>query len=100
MATAYIAEYTGLGLTNSGRGQFPSDEFLVAEQTVAIGGGSVQSSPFDLTTRFIRLHVDAICSIAIASNPTATTSKKRLAANQTEYFGVKPGWKIAVISNT
>ena len=47
----------------------------------------------------IRVHCDAICSISIGNSPVATTTNKRLAANQTEYFGVIPGQQIAVITN-
>lgn len=72
----------------------------VAEQTVAIGGASTQSSAFNAKTHLVRVHTDAICSIAFGSDPTATTSTMRLAADTTEYFEVQPGDKIAVITNT
>ena len=65
-----------------------------------MSGTSAQSSAFNAATRFIRVHTDAICSILIGSNPTATTAKKRLAADQTEYFAVNSGDKIAAITNT
>jgi hypothetical protein len=73
----------------------------LAEQTVAIGA-EAKSSAFNASTRYVRIHVDAICSILFGTSPTATTSKKRLAANQTEYFAVPPGqsFKVSVISNT
>jgi orotate phosphoribosyltransferase len=48
----------------------------------------------------VRVHTDAICSIAYGANPTATINSFRMNANTTEYFGVNPGDKIAVISNT
>ena len=38
--------------------------------------------------------------IGASTDPTATTSNKRLAANQTEYFGVPAGMKLSVIANT
>lgn len=72
----------------------------LASQTVAIGGGSTQSSAFGSTTFMIGVHTDAICSVAFGTNPTATSSTRRLAANTTEYFEVVPGHKIAVITNT
>lgn len=72
---------------------------LVA-QTVAIGGSSAQSSAFNARTVLIRVHTDAICSIEIGgTNPTATTSSMRFIAGQTEYFLVRPGDKLAVITN-
>lgn len=72
----------------------------VADNNVAIGGTSTQSSAFNADTRIIRVHTDAICSIEIGANPTAAATSARMAANQTEYFFVTPGHKIAVITNT
>lgn len=98
MAVAYITEFAGMGTTSTGVApiaKYPS----IANQTVAIGA-EANSSAFNPATRFIRVHVDAICSIDIALNPTATTSMARLAANQTEYFSVFPGHNISVITNT
>lgn len=98
MATVYITEYVGPMMQI---GIIPiAQEPEIASQTVAIGAGSVQSSAFNLATTFIRVHTDAICSVKVGSNPTATAASKRLAANQTEYFGVSPGHKIAVITNS
>ena len=99
MATLYISEYSQAGIT--GPGMLPvANEPGATTQTVSIGGTTAQSSAFGTTTRFVRIHTDAICSIAFGSNPTATTAKLRLAANQTEYFAVRPSDKVAVISNT
>lgn len=104
MATLYVAEYSDVATVNTPRGpkgttgQAPQEPAL-AEQTVAIAGSTTQSSAFNKDTTLIRVHADVVCSIAIGSNPTATTSGKRLAEGQTEYFGVTPGHKIAVISN-
>lgn len=104
MASLYVTEYSAIASVNTnfgGRdspGQAPQDP-PNAEQLVNIAASSTQSSAFTSTTSLIRVHADAICSIAIGANPTATTSKKRLAANQTEYFGVSSGHKIAVIVN-
>jgi hypothetical protein len=33
-------------------------------------------------------------------NPTAVATAQRLAANETRYYGVNPGEKIAVITNS
>lgn len=98
MAVLYVGEYTALA-TRVSEAPFVQAP-PVAEQTVAIGAGSVQSSAFNAATRIIRVHTDAICSILIGANPTATATKGRMAAGSTEYFGVTPGDKIAVITNT
>lgn len=95
MAKVYISEYE-----DNGRSIGAQEPSLVEQTPVAIGGTSAQSAAFAATTRIVRIHTDAICSIAFGSNPTATANSKRLAAGQTEYFGVQGGHKVAVITNT
>lgn len=94
MATLYITEYQSLDQHG-----LPIDPPL-AEQTVAIGGTSTQSSAFNANTRYLRLHTDAICSVLVGSNPTATAAKKRMADESTEWVQVAGGHKIAVITNS
>ena len=99
MAILYISEFNYIG----GGARFPVQGAFqppVAEQTVIISTSSHQSNAFNTLTNFVRLHADAICSIEFGANPTATTSTARMAANQTEYFAVVPGQKVAVIPNT
>lgn len=99
MATLYLTEFNAIGGNsnfNVPGGQWPA----VAEQTVTIGGASALSSAFNAATTYIRVHVDSICSIEIGANPVATTSKARMAANQTEYWPVRAGDFLAVITNT
>lgn len=69
-------------------------------QTVTIGGASTQSQVFNERTKFVRLHCDAICSIKFGASPTATADDARMVANQTEFFGVTRGHRLAVITNT
>ena len=97
MSTLYIEEFTQVSGGGYPAGNCPS----AASQTVAIGGTTAQSNAFSKNTQLIRVATDSICSIVVGgTNPSATTSNMRLAANQTEYFLVKPGDKLAVISNT
>jgi hypothetical protein len=98
MATLYVAEFTGISDTAGGGAQI-AETTPIVEQTIAIGGASAPSATFAQTTRIIRVHADSICSISIGNAPVATTAKMRMAANQTEYFGVSSGDKIAVIAN-
>lgn len=102
MAVVYITEYARQGRDASGFQMVVADEPPVANQTVAISVGSVQSAAFNALTKFVRVHADAVCSVEFGTNPTATTSTRRLAANSTEYFSVPLGqsFKIAVIVNT
>lgn len=98
MATLYVEEFAQLGF---GGGSAPvASQPSHAQQTVAIGGTTAQSTAFSSRTYFVRLHTDAICSVRFGTSPTATTSTTRMAANTTEYFKVQPGDKVAVISNT
>lgn len=97
MATLYITEFADVSAT---QGTTIPKQPPTAEQTVAIGGTTTQSSAFAQNTRYIKLSTDAICSISIGSNPTATATKMRMAAGQTEVFDVPQGGKVAVITNT
>jgi hypothetical protein len=97
MAKLYVTEFQALAAHYAQAPQEP----CVADQTpVVIGAGSLQSAAFNAKTRLVRIHTDAICSIAFGENPTATANMQRLAAGQTEFRVVAPGHKIAVITNT
>lgn len=102
MAKVYITEYARQGRDAAGYQMVVADEPPVANQTIAIGGASVQSSAFNNLTKFVRVHTDAICSIEFGSNPVATVNTRRMAANTTEYFSVPQGVShlMAVITNT
>jgi len=97
MAKLYIAEF-----------ERPRNQWVnianappILEQTpVVIGAGSLQSAAFNAKTAMIRVATDAICSISIGANPTATVNTMRMAADQVEYFSVQPNQQIAVIANT
>lgn len=71
----------------------------LATQKLSNGATSVQSSAFAAATRMIGVHADAVVSVAIGPNPTATTNDRRLPANATEYFFVGAGQRLAVINN-
>lgn len=99
MATLYVTEFADLGRVG-GISQV-GVQTPTAEQTVSIGASSAASSAFQNNTKFVRLHTDSICSITFGASPTATSSKARMAANQTEYYAVPNGqsYKVAVITN-
>lgn len=101
MATLYITEFADLGRASGSAVQIATEP-EVASQTVAIGGLSTQSSAFNNSTKYVRLHTDNICSVMFGTNPTATAAKRRLSADGTEYFGVPAGlaYKVAVITNS
>lgn len=99
MATLYIAEFSDLQKSASSGPEQVAAAPPIVEQTVAIGGASAPCAAFSGNTRMIRVHADAICSIAFGKAPVASAANMRLAADQTEYFGVNAGDKIAVITN-
>lgn len=102
MAVVYITEYARQGRDAAGYQMVVADEPPVANQTVAITVGSVQSSAFNANTKFVRISTDAVCSIEFGTNPTASATTRRMPANTTEYFSVPQGssYKVAVITNT
>mgnify|MGYP000853238126 CR=1 len=104
MAYVYITEFAQMGAAPDTQdvGGVPQVALLpaITTQKVAIGGSSASSSGFNYLTRFVRVHTDAICHVVCGASPTATTSNARMAADQTEYFAVRPGQKIAVITGS
>jgi hypothetical protein len=101
VATLYIREYQTIASPGPDfNGMQAGLEPGVDQPTLPIGG-AVQSVAFLPTTRFVRLHTDAVCSVLFGTNPVASTANARMAANQTEFFGVQPGanLKVSVIAN-
>lgn len=101
MAKLYITEFKEIGLQLTGARPIQAAlQPAQTDQTPVAIGAEAKSAAFGATTTLVRLHTDAICSIAFGASPTATTSNARMAADQTEYFAVVPGQKVSVISNT
>lgn len=104
MSKLHITEMSDIG-TNNGKGsravgaqigQLPA----VAIQEVTFTSSSVKSAAFNEYTSLIRVRADAACRVLVGEDPTALVTSIPLGANETEYFGVKPGHKIAVIAGT
>lgn len=103
MASLYISEYANMPQQSGVLFQC-GEEPVLANQKIAIGA-TTTSSQFNANTRFVRLHCDAICSVKFGAvaTVTAAATDARLAANQTEFFGVnqKAGvTAVAVITNS
>lgn len=94
-----ITEYSFLARDAQGN-TIPAGREPGRVQQVPIGGSSQQSSAFAGDTNFVRVHADSACRIAFGANPSADMSCARLAGGATEFFGVRPGDKIAVISSS
>jgi hypothetical protein len=99
MAILDITEYQDLAVAGRGHLVMAGQEPSFVNQQVSIGASSAQSTALGDVTRFVRIHADASCRIAVGSNPTASSASMRIGAGGTEYLGVLPGLKIAVIAS-
>jgi hypothetical protein len=98
MTKLFITEFRQMPNEQSINGQ-PQAVMLPSNGTQVINlGASTQSAVIKYATRLVRLHAVAACHVTVGTNPTATTSDMRLGEGQTEYFGVQPGDRIAVIA--
>ncbi len=99
MALLYISEFSQTGAEKSGGEVMaplcPAD----VEQAVAVGGASVASTAFVANTRYVMLHTDTTCCLAFGATPTALAGFHRMAANETRFYGVVAGQKVAVIQS-
>jgi len=100
-----ITEYNSLARDSFGNVIPAGQEPALAVQSLAIAAGSTPSASFSSDTRFVRLHTDAACRVEFRANgpntdPVATASSQRLPAGATEFFGVRPGYRVAVIQST
>lgn len=102
MSKAYVTELTRLTVDSGGKLIEAADlSAVVVTQVVDFSGGvAATANPFDDKTRFIRVNVDAACSLKEGQAPVATTSDARMPVDATEYFGVAPGQKLSFIANT
>ena len=73
---------------------------VVAEQVISSFTTSKQSAVFSQNTSYIRVYSDAKAFLKAGDNPTATANSTPIAPNSPEYFGVKPGDKIAAYDGT
>lgn len=106
MPSLYITEYANTGRELKKNISQTASEPRLADQKVTIDVTSTQSANLNAKTRIVRLHADAICSVAVGANPTATANMFRMAAGQTEYLSLSDDLflngtvpKIAVITN-
>lgn len=99
MAKLYITEYARLAREDHGPAVQAGEEPAIAESTIAIGATSTASGVLSAETRFVMIHTDAICHVKIAANAVANTNHRRLPADATVFYGIKPGTelKVAVI---
>jgi hypothetical protein len=107
MATLYITEFsrtTVTGVTGPAT-QIATPAPLVppvAEQAISLSGTSAQCAAFQNDTTLVMISTDAPCCLAWGTDPTATLSAQRMAANETRFYGIPKGetMKLAAISTT
>ena len=99
MSKAYVTEYSGPLM--GGNAQVVSSR-SIRTQVVDFSGGAARTAlPFSDNTKIVRVNVDAICCKKTGDvNVAASTSDERMAADNTEYFGVQPGDYMSFISTT
>jgi len=100
MAVLDVTEYAELAYAGTGHRIPAGQEPSLRQQQVSVGASSAQSLVFADATRFVRIHSDVACRVAVGVNPTASASSMRVVGGGTEYLGVLPGLKIAVIATT
>ena len=99
-AFLYVTEFAA-PQTNPMAPTYPPSPSL-ADQVVPFGGASSVSAPFGPATRLIRIQTTAVATVKIGIQPAAIAgpigATMRMAANQAEYFSVRPGDQIAVVA--
>ena len=102
MTKLYITEFTGMQ-TAAAVGH--AQESAPVAKLPSIGtagitpsGTSQQSAAINAATTIVRLKAKVACHVLVGLNPVATTNDMPLDVGDVEYFGVKPGDKIAVIA--
>ncbi|MCP5008962.1 MAG: hypothetical protein GY942_03175 [Aestuariibacter sp.] len=94
MATCKISEYRDAAKDNSLDDIPAAQEPAVETQNITYTT-STASAAFHSKTRFIRIIADAKAHFVVGDTPTATATDPYVVADTVEYFGIKPGQKIA-----
>lgn len=100
MPTVDITEYQNLAFDGLGSRVAAGVEPSRGVKQIAVSGSSNFSEALDPTTKFVRVHTDTTIRIAFGADPVASSTCQRMPANSTEYYGVTPGIKIAVIASS
>jgi hypothetical protein len=101
MGIAYVTEFAEMAIGPAGRVGQIVQQPPVASQVVSFTGTAGTSAAFNAKTRIVRVNVDSISSILFSTAGTAAVANTdaRMAAGQTEYFGVPQGqaFKISIV---
>jgi len=71
----------------------------VAEQALTLTSSTQQTAVFNAQTSFVMVHAQEAACLAWGTNPSAVTTKQRMAAGETRYYGipVNKSFKLAAI---
>lgn len=94
MAKLWITEYAALKRASDGF-QVPVAIMPPLTEQVVTFTVSTPSLAFSGATKYIRVIADADAHLAFGGAPIADADNMRLVADQTEYFGVREGHKLA-----
>lgn len=101
MAVAEVSEYTRAPLLAFGTIPIADEESWIGDQLVPITASHAETAALNARTRFVRIRVDSAAAFVYGDAPIAINgTHKSLAANQTEYFGVKGGKKFSFVAKT
>ena len=93
--TVYVTEFQSLRAVDGGVTGPALHGPSVANQVMTPTASAAQSAPFHARTRLVRVHTDAPVLIDVGPSPNADTGW-RMAANQTETYGVAEGHTVSV----
>jgi hypothetical protein len=100
MADIYITEYVKLARDGGNYHIAAGKEPAIADQKISNPATTTQSSAFNALTTFVMVHASAAAHLTFGANPTATTGTHRIGANETRFYGVEPGHKLAAINGS
>lgn len=84
----FITEYSSLARDTYDYGMPAGLEPSLVDQSFTVTGTSAQSAVFNSQTSFVMVHAQEAACLQWGTNPTAVTSKQRMAAGETRYYGV------------
>jgi hypothetical protein len=87
----FISEYSNLARDIGSNFIAAGTEPAIAESSMTLSGTSSQSAVFNQSTAFVMVHAQEAACLAWGTNPTAVTTKQRIAAGETRFVGVPAG---------
>jgi len=95
----FLTEYRDMARDTGSNPVAAAMEPSIADTSFTVSGSSTQSAVFNAQTSFVMVHAQEAVCLAWGTNPTALTTKQRMAAGETRYVGVPAGknFRVAAI---